>query len=75
MGIGTPQRLVDLIEKGALQTTALRNIILDVSALDQKRRSIFDMTELVEPLLKLLSMPGVKDRLGDDQDKARVLVF
>ena len=77
IGVGTPQRLVDLLEKDVLKTTDLKNIVIDASYIDQKKRSIFDMTELLEPVLQLLSMPSIQPRLGGSgSDEAiRVLVF
>ena len=78
IGIGTPQRLVDLLEQNALKTTDLKNIVIDASYVDQKERSIFDMSELLEPLLKLLSMPSIQPKLGSSSssnEAIRVLVF
>ena len=76
IGIGTPARLIDLLESQALKTTNLRRIVIDGSYLDQKKRSIFDMRELFVRLLELLSLPQLKERYetGDEQS-LDILVF
>lgn len=75
IGIGTPQRLVDLLEKDVLRTSNLKQIVVDGSHLDQKKRSIFDMKELLIPLVELLSKKAIKDRLEEEEKAAKVLVF
>ena len=75
IGIGTPQRLLDLLEKDVLKTQNLRRIVIDGSHLDQKKRSVFDMKELLVPLVSLLSTRPVKDRLHVEEKRASVYVF
>lgn len=75
IGIGTPQRLLDLLEKDVMKPKDLKRIVIDGSHLDQKKRSIFDMKELLDPLVKLLSTPSIKDRLDDNDNRTNVLVF
>jgi protein CMS1 len=75
IGIGTPQRLLDLLEKDAMKTRDLKRIVIDGSHLDQKKRSIFDMKELLEPLLKLLSTHTISDTIQADDVRTRVFVF
>ncbi len=75
IGIGTPQRLLDLLEKDVLKTQNLRRIVIDGSHLDQKKRSVFDMKELLVPLIKLLSTRPVKDRLDVEGRRAGVYIF
>jgi protein CMS1 len=75
IGIGTPQRLIDLLEKGVMKTKKLKRIVIDGSHLDQKKRSIFDMKELLDPLIKLFSVRPIKDRLDGDEKRIKVLVF
>lgn len=52
--MGTPDRLVALLEEQALSTANLKQVLIDVSYIDQKKRGILDMKELHEPLIKLL---------------------
>lgn len=73
-GIGTPQRLIDLLEKDSVKIHNLKYIVIDASHLDQKKRSIFDMKELLGPLIGLLSTEAIRNRLGTDKP-TRVLVF
>jgi len=53
-GVGTPERLTQLLEEGALSTANLKRVVVDVSYIDTKKRGILDMKELHEPLVKLL---------------------
>jgi protein CMS1 len=52
--VGTPDRLAALLEDGALSTANLKQVVIDVSYIDQKKRGILDMKELHESLLKFL---------------------
>lgn len=52
--MGTPDRLVALLEEKALSTANLKRVVVDVSYIDQKKRGILDMKELHESLIKLL---------------------
>jgi protein CMS1 len=74
-GIGTPQRLIDLLEKDSIKTDNLKRIVIDGSHLDQKKRSIFDMKELLDPLIKLFSTEAIKSRNSMEVQHTRVLVF
>jgi len=51
--IGTPNRILKLIESGALNTRSLKHIIIDWSWEDQKKRTITTMPDVKEDLLKL----------------------
>ncbi|XP_014552637.1 hypothetical protein COCVIDRAFT_19316 [Bipolaris victoriae FI3] len=63
-GVGTPDRLVALLEDGALSTANLKRVVVDVSYIDQKKRGILDMKELHEALMKLLLR---KELVGEDK--------
>ncbi|KAL6712405.1 Protein cms1 [Coniothyrium glycines] len=68
-GVGTPDRLVALLENSALSTANLKHVVIDVSYIDQKKRGILDMKELHESLNKLLlrkEFIGVDKQGGDD---------
>jgi protein CMS1 len=75
IGIGTPQRLLDLIESDVMKAKNLKQIVIDGSHCDQKKRSIFDMKELLDPLIKLLRSKPIKERLESEQAATDVLVF
>ena len=44
--MGTPDRLAALLEDGALSTENLKQVVIDVSYIDQKKRGVLDMTTL-----------------------------
>jgi len=75
IGIGTPQRLLDLLMKDVMKTKNLKRIVIDGSHLDQKKRSIFDMKELLDPLVRLLSTHPISDRLEAGDKRTTVFVF
>ncbi|OAL05701.1 hypothetical protein IQ06DRAFT_265975 [Phaeosphaeriaceae sp. SRC1lsM3a] len=54
IGVGTPDRLAALLEEKALSTANLKQVVIDVSYIDQKKRGILDMKELHESLIKFL---------------------
>ncbi|KAI9863004.1 MAG: hypothetical protein M1824_000690 [Vezdaea acicularis] len=63
IAVGTPQRLADLHQNGALTLSNLRRIVVDASYVDQKRRGIMDMKETLTPLLTFLNTKELKDQL------------
>lgn len=68
-GVGTPDRLIALLEDGALSTANLKRVVVDVSYIDQKKRGILDMKELHESLNKLLlrhEFVGADKQGGDE---------
>ena len=75
IGIGTPQRIKDLIESKALKITNLCRIVVDGSYLDQKKRSIFDMKELFVPTLQVLLREDFRSRYGISELPLHVLVL
>ncbi|KAF2460270.1 U3-containing 90S pre-ribosomal complex subunit-domain containing protein [Lineolata rhizophorae] len=75
IGVGTPQRVHDLLEDGALSSKGLRRIVIDASYIDQKKRGIFDMKELFIPLFNLLSRPAFRKRYGDSSDLLELIFY
>ncbi|PYI02164.1 hypothetical protein BO78DRAFT_400779 [Aspergillus sclerotiicarbonarius CBS 121057] len=75
IGAGTPARISDLIDAGALKLGELERIVLDGSYVDQKQRGIFDMKETHLPLLQLLTRPEFRERYGATEKKIQILVF
>ncbi|KAK1758523.1 U3-containing 90S pre-ribosomal complex subunit-domain containing protein [Echria macrotheca] len=65
VAVGTPQRLIDLIENEALSIASLKRIVVDASHIDQKKRGIVDMRETHMPLVKLLTRKELKERYSD----------
>ena len=60
---------------GALSTSELRAVVVDCSHIDQKKRSILDMREIQQPLIKLLNRPELKGRYGRGGEEIKLLVY
>ena len=73
IGIGTPQRIIDLLQSGALKSSSLERIIVDASHIDMKKRGILDMQETQVPLVDLLTREEVK--AGFEREKPLQLLF
>ena len=58
---------------GALSLSALSRIVVDCSHIDQKKRSILDMRETEEPLIRLLNRPELKSRYGIGEDDVQLI--
>ncbi|KAK3072722.1 Protein cms1 [Teratosphaeriaceae sp. CCFEE 6253] len=75
IGVGTPQRIIDLLEDGVLKTTHLERIVIDASHIDLKKRGILDMKETQGPLVQLLSRPSLKESYGCEAGKVELLFY
>ncbi|EMC98418.1 hypothetical protein BAUCODRAFT_32456 [Baudoinia panamericana UAMH 10762] len=75
IGVGTPQRITDLLDDGALSSSHLERIVVDASHIDQKKRGILDMRETQAPLVQLLSRTEFKERYGAEDGKKIDLIF
>lgn len=75
MGVGTPQRIIDLLEDGALKSDRLERIVIDASHIDTKKRGILDMKETQVPLVQLLTRSELKERFGTGIGKIELLFF
>ncbi|GAB7324607.1 hypothetical protein MBLNU13_g08496t1 [Cladosporium sp. NU13] len=75
MGVGTPQRIIDLFEDGALKSDCLERIVIDASHIDTKKRGILDMKETQVPLVQLLTRADLKERFGTGEGKIELLFF
>jgi protein CMS1 len=87
-GVGTPQRIFDLLEdgmfwppfsqswtntfQGALSANHVKRIVIDASHIDIKKRGILDMKDTQLPLVKLLNQSELRVRYGR---KALQLIF
>lgn len=61
-----------LLDQDALSTANLKQIVIDCSYIDQKKRGILDMKELHGPLIQLLLR---KEFVGDDDEGNGLFVF
>ena len=75
IGVGTPKRISDLLDDGALSAAKLERIVVDVSHIDQKKRGILDMKDLQPALMALLNRPDLKERYGAEKDGVELLFY
>ncbi|KAG6038536.1 csm1-like protein [Claviceps citrina] len=75
IGVGTPARLIELIECGALSLDHLQRLVVDASHVDQKKRGIMDMKDTMMPLAQFLTRPEFKERYGDETKPLALLFF
>jgi protein CMS1 len=71
-GVGTPERLSALLDQKALSTANLKQVVIDCSYIDQKKRGILDMKELHDPLIKLLLR---KEFIGEYEAGDEIFLF
>lgn len=74
VAVGTPARIKDLVEAGALKMSEVKRLVFDLSYLDEKRRGLLDMKDVLEAVLGLIRVEEVRKRLEED-DEPKVLVF
>ena len=75
IGVGTPQRIMDLLDDGALKIGSLERIVVDASHIDQKKRGILDMKEIEMPLVQLLTRKDLKEMYEREEGKVELLFY
>lgn len=75
IGVGTPQRIIDLLEAGALKSDGVERIVVDASYIDVKKRGMLDMKETLVPLVELLMRKEFKDRYESENKGLELLFF
>ncbi|KAF2397441.1 hypothetical protein EJ06DRAFT_533044 [Trichodelitschia bisporula] len=75
IGVGTPQRIFDVLDEGALSTQHLKRICIDASYIDLKKRGILDMKDTQVPLIKLLTRTDLKERYEADVAPVKLLFY
>ncbi|EOD44670.1 Replication regulator protein [Neofusicoccum parvum] len=75
IGVGTPKRIIDLLDNGALSAESLQRIVIDASHIDVKKRGIMDMKEVQVELAQLLAREELKSRYGQPEKKIEVLFY
>ncbi|MCJ1435690.1 hypothetical protein MMC27_005065 [Xylographa pallens] len=75
IGVGTPARLVALLDSGSLSADKLERIVVDMSHVDQKKRGILDMKETFEPLVQLLTRTDLKRNYIKEDGGVDLLFF
>ncbi|KAG5437664.1 hypothetical protein PCANB_000701 [Pneumocystis canis] len=69
IAVGTPGRIMDLIDNEALKVNFLKWIILDTTFADVKKRRFWDMPECWKSLIKLITKDPLKTRLKEGNVK------
>ncbi|KIW79139.1 hypothetical protein Z517_08979 [Fonsecaea pedrosoi CBS 271.37] len=75
IAIGTPERLNQLLEAGALKTHGLQRIVVDGSHHDEKRSNIFTIGQIFRPMVAFLNDDNIRQRYGAEQNKVDIIVF
>lgn len=75
IGVGTPQRVNDLLEAKALKVEKLERIVIDASFIDGKKRGVLDMRETVGPLVRLLAREELRTKYTEDDSTKVELIF
>ncbi|PSK34888.1 hypothetical protein B9Z65_1471 [Elsinoe australis] len=75
IGVGTPQRIIDLLNDGALKSGSLKRIVVDASYIDSKKRGILDMKETLVPLMNLLRREEFLERYASSENKLQLLFY
>lgn len=79
IGVGTPQRIIDLLESGALKGEGVERIVVDASHIDVKKRGMLDMQETLVPLVELLKRAEFSERFegteGHEKGKGLEVLF
>ncbi|KID89363.1 DNA/RNA helicase, DEAD/DEAH box type [Metarhizium guizhouense ARSEF 977] len=75
IGVGTPARLIELIDNGALSLDNLQRLVVDASHVDQKKRGIMDMKDTMMPLARFLTRPEFKERYRAEKKPLALLFY
>ncbi|KAK3190665.1 hypothetical protein K4F52_003356 [Lecanicillium sp. MT-2017a] len=75
IAVGTPARLSELVENGALVLDGLHRIVVDASHIDQKKRGVLDMKDTMLPLARFISKKQFQDRYVSEEKPLSLLFF
>ncbi|POR38832.1 Protein cms1, partial [Tolypocladium paradoxum] len=75
IGVGTPARLMELIDDGALSLDNLKRLVVDASHIDQKKRGVMDMKDTMMPLARFLVRGDFKARYADAKKPLALLFY
>lgn len=65
IAVGTPARLKDLMDDGALQVDRLERIVVDASHIDVKKRGILENQDVQVPLILWLGQEVLREKYAD----------
>lgn len=72
LAVGTPNRILALIENESFNLEGLKTLVLDLSWLDGKEMNLLDVKENRDEVIRLLGNERIRKKLGDGKLK---LVF
>lgn len=72
IAVGTPARLKELMDDGALEIDRLERIVMDASHIDVKKRGILEMKDVQVPLILWLGQDVLREKYSE---KAVQLLF
>lgn len=75
IAVGTPMRLKELMNDGALATDRLERIVIDASHVDQKKRGILDMKETQVPLMVWLGKKEFREKYASLSGGIQLLFY
>ncbi|PHH74183.1 hypothetical protein CDD82_5052 [Ophiocordyceps australis] len=75
IGVGTPARLGELIDSGALSLENLQRLVVDASHIDQKKRGILDMKDTAMPLARFVARAEFKSRYAHEGKPLALLFY
>lgn len=75
LAVGTPHRLRQLLDSGALSLADAAALVIDHSWTDQKGRTIFDGPETRTAVVDLIGAPAVRAALRRGQGACRIVLF
>ncbi|KAG5952127.1 hypothetical protein E4U53_001586 [Claviceps sorghi] len=75
IGVGTPARLIELMEIRDLKLHNLQRVVVDASHVDKKKRGIMDMKDTLMPLARFLTRPEFRERYGDEKKPLALLFY
>ncbi|RDA96301.1 hypothetical protein CP533_1603 [Ophiocordyceps camponoti-saundersi (nom. inval.)] len=75
IGVGTPARLIELMDNGALSVKGLCHLVVDASHIDLKKRGVMDTKDTALSLARLLARQEFRDRYGDDRKSLALLFY
>ncbi|KAF6810252.1 hypothetical protein CSOJ01_06443 [Colletotrichum sojae] len=75
IAVGTPARLMELADNGALSIEKLQRIVVDASHIDSKKRGVMDMKDTMMPLARWLTRKEFKERYTAEKRHLDLLFF
>ncbi|WFC98976.1 Protein cms1 [Malassezia yamatoensis] len=75
LAVGTPHRIAQLIDAGALRTDQLAALVIDHTWTDAKLRTIFDTPETRQALVHLLCNGKLREAYQRDEPRCRVIFY